>query len=262
MQAKRNRGRDLTTPAFFAAYPRWPRHTRARHIKTDDRESAMISDLQALLRRAGSALGSVEDDDEVDEGLPRPAPPGTRGLSIFRVCHDMYQLGYRYATLIHSGRLDLNGVKYGGSLGVGPKPDNALYLSPIVRGEDGGFAPLWFRHIVRERDLVASYDVGSLGFVKVHPNADILDEGRMRPYLTPFYWHDWDEARRETEAHGFETSSSSSPWDVPTLVIWDAAALVDIVVFQHALAPFTYVPRDATPDRPAEAMTPGRCGQL
>ena len=224
----------------------------------------MLASLRSLLRRAGSALGSVEDDEEVDEGRPRPAvlAPGVRALHLFRVCHDMYQLGYRYATLIESGRLDLNGVKYGGSLGVGPKPDNALYLSPIVRGEDGGFAPLWFRHIVRERDLVGSYDVGSLGFVKVHPNADILDEGRMRPYLTPFYWHDWDEARRETEAHGFETSSSSSPWDVPTLVIWDAAALVDIVVFQHALAPFTYVPRDATPDRPAEPMTPGRCRSL
>ena len=104
-----------------------------------------LASLRSLLRRAGSAL-----DDEVDEGRPRPAvlAPGVRALHLFRVCHDMYERGYRYATLIESGRLDLNGVKYGGSLGVGPKPDNALYLSPIVRGGDGGFAPLWFRHLM------------------------------------------------------------------------------------------------------------------
>ena len=184
------------------------------------------------------------DDAVNNKGLPRPAPPRIQALSIFRVCYDMYQQGYRYATLIESGRLDLNDVSYGSSLGMGSKPDNALYLSPIVRDENGGYAPKWYRHIMRNTDLLVSYGEGSLGFVKVHPNANILDAKRMEPYRLIRDWYDWDAAARKIGAHGFETLHGNSPWDVPTLVIWDAAALVDIVVFQHAFRPFTYIQQE------------------
>jgi hypothetical protein len=132
----------------------------------------------------------------------------------------------------------------------GVKPDNALYFSELVKGEDGAYLPYWYRSLDYEggegHPNLHHYLGGNIAFARFN-SSDVLQSGHpaMAQYRHDKIMYNWDAFKTQNqEFKGFLHTNITDPryfsWDVPTLVVWDASALTDVVFFKNAGRPFTY----------------------
>ena len=181
---------------------------------------------------------------------PIARAPDCREYSIRTLCTNMYRDGYRWATLTRSTRLDFTEIDPTKGLGSGVKPDNVLYFSELVKGEDGAYLPYWYRFLDYEggggHPNLHHYLGGNIAFARFN-SSDILQSGHpaMAQYRYDKIMYNWDAFKTQNiEFKGFLHTNIADPryfsWDVPTLVVWDPSALTDVVFFKNAGKPFTY----------------------
>ena len=217
---------------------------------------ALNARLARVLRGQGGAAGAAEEgssDEERTPSAPGGGPDaevgtlplvGTGLKSIRELSTEMLGLGYTYATL--TDKTALRGFRP--ALGIGLKPDNALFFSKLDRTwndadeEDGFYAPAWYTWL-QQNPLQEDYSIKNIMFAKFNP-AQVIDLTRdaalVRAKYTPSWrYFDWPAFRavgfkgiKYDQEDGWHRQFSG--WDVPTLAIWDATALRDVKLFVNA----------------------------